>query len=152
MSLCVCQSAPVRALVVPVCCERGLHLKNSSADREKPAAAACAFAFFRCSRPPIPMRKDTRKLQKPPSILSASRQRRTSSPSRPLRRRRSCSVRAAHGPCVRIPVSRLHFRENSVRAQGSTGLTHRRPTRSCVLLTREDTNGTPSTQSVHQEY
>ena len=27
---------------------------------------------------------------------------------------------------MRIPVSRLHFRENSVRAQGSTGLTHRR--------------------------
>ena len=25
VSLCVCQSAPVRALVVPVCCERGLH-------------------------------------------------------------------------------------------------------------------------------
>ena len=30
MSLCVCQSAPVRALVVPVCCERGLYLKNST--------------------------------------------------------------------------------------------------------------------------
>ena len=29
MSLCVCQSAPVCALVVPVCCERGLYLKNS---------------------------------------------------------------------------------------------------------------------------
>ena len=27
---CVCQSAPVRALVVPVCCERGLSFKNSS--------------------------------------------------------------------------------------------------------------------------
>ena len=24
----VCQSAPVRALVVPVCCERGLYFKN----------------------------------------------------------------------------------------------------------------------------
>ena len=29
VSRCVCQSAPVRALVVPVCCERGLYLKNS---------------------------------------------------------------------------------------------------------------------------
>ena len=29
VSLCVCQSAPVCALVVPVCCERGLYLKNS---------------------------------------------------------------------------------------------------------------------------
>ena len=32
MSLCVCQSAPVRALVVPVCCERGLCFKNSSSE------------------------------------------------------------------------------------------------------------------------
>ena len=30
VSRCVCQSAPVCALVVPVCCERGLYLKNSS--------------------------------------------------------------------------------------------------------------------------
>ena len=30
VSRCVCQSAPVRALVVPVCCERGLYFKNSS--------------------------------------------------------------------------------------------------------------------------
>ena len=29
VSRCVCQSAPVRALVVPVCCERGLYFKNS---------------------------------------------------------------------------------------------------------------------------
>ena len=29
VSLCVCQSAPVCALVVPVCCERGLCFKNS---------------------------------------------------------------------------------------------------------------------------
>jgi len=29
VSRCVCQSAPVRALVVPVCCERGLYSKNS---------------------------------------------------------------------------------------------------------------------------
>ena len=28
VSPCVCQSAPVRALVVPVCCERGLYLKK----------------------------------------------------------------------------------------------------------------------------
>ena len=27
--LYLCQSAPVRALVVPVCCERGLYFKNS---------------------------------------------------------------------------------------------------------------------------
>ena len=27
--LCVCQSAPVRALVVPACCERGLYFKDS---------------------------------------------------------------------------------------------------------------------------
>ena len=30
VSRCVCQSAPVRALVVPVCCERGLYFKKSS--------------------------------------------------------------------------------------------------------------------------
>ena len=29
VSRCVCQSAPVRALVVPVCCERGLYSKKS---------------------------------------------------------------------------------------------------------------------------
>ena len=33
MSRCVCQSAPVCALVVPVCCERGLYPKNSSLGR-----------------------------------------------------------------------------------------------------------------------
>ena len=33
VSLCVCQSAPVCALVVPVCCERGLYLKNSFCGR-----------------------------------------------------------------------------------------------------------------------
>ena len=33
VSLCVCQSAPVRALVMPVCCERGLCFKNSSSHR-----------------------------------------------------------------------------------------------------------------------
>ena len=30
VSLCVCQSAPVRALVVPVCCERGLYFITTS--------------------------------------------------------------------------------------------------------------------------
>ena len=32
VSLCVCQSAPVRALVVPACCERGLVLRILSLD------------------------------------------------------------------------------------------------------------------------
>ena len=32
VSRCVCQSAPVRALVVPVCCERGVSKKSSSVE------------------------------------------------------------------------------------------------------------------------
>ena len=36
----MCQSAPVRALVVPVCCERGLSLKNSLSDGVSVAPAA----------------------------------------------------------------------------------------------------------------
>ena len=39
VSLCVCQSAPVCALVVPVCCERGLYLKNSFPLTSKPVRA-----------------------------------------------------------------------------------------------------------------
>ena len=36
VSRCECQSAPVRALVVPVCCERGLGFKNSFLSRTFP--------------------------------------------------------------------------------------------------------------------
>ena len=46
VSRCVCQSAPVRALVVPVCCERGLYLKNSS----NPNVARPSVLHTACSK------------------------------------------------------------------------------------------------------
>ena len=36
VSLCVCQSAPVRALVMPVCCERGLYFKKERKKIDNP--------------------------------------------------------------------------------------------------------------------
>ena len=40
----MCQSAPVRALVVPVCCERGLYLKNSFVSHTPSAAGGSVLA------------------------------------------------------------------------------------------------------------
>ena len=41
-----CQSAPVRALVVPVYCERGLYFKNSSRRLHGGTSRMCVFFLF----------------------------------------------------------------------------------------------------------
>ena len=60
VSRCVCQSAPVCALVVPVCCERGLYFKNSSFGAPAPR--------FCCHQPTMAYRMRMFMSQKPSSV------------------------------------------------------------------------------------
>ena len=114
VSLCVCQSAPVCALVVPVCCERGLYLKNSSG----PSSRGPRSGPFLPGSPPRPRQPHARWHQgarypsqasrRPPSARSQSAGaapcgRAASPPSAPFYARGGGEQSARALPAARVP-------------------------------------------------